>query len=211
MGKFPSACTQTTLRAPATVTADGNSAGVDVSNYNGEILVGLQALQTLGTNPTLAVKLQHAADGDIVTSVTPGSNTGDGTCTQVYGGPDAVAETITVTLTNATTFTVSGSVTGAMAGGTVGTLYSTPHVEFMITAAGDAFINGDAFAIVVTARTWSDVGNGAFTGLTTGASQQKIAVNTDKLGRWLRLNFDIGGTSTPTYVLGAAVYGLTQA
>jgi hypothetical protein len=207
MYKFASACTQTTLRTPATVTADGNSAGIDVSAYRGEILVGLQALNTAGSTPTLAIKLQHAQDGDIVTSVTPGSNTGDGTCTQVNGGPDAVAETITVTLTSATAFSVSGSVTGAMAAGTVGTLYSKPQVEFLITAKGDAFINGDTFAIVLGARTWADVGNGAFAGLTTGASQQKLAVDADKLGRWLRLNFDIGGTSTPTYVVGAALYG----
>jgi len=118
-----------------------------------------------------------------------------------------VAETITVTLTSATAFSVSGSVTGAMAAGTVGTLYSKPQVEFLITAKGDAFINGDTFAIVLGARTWADVGNGAFAGLTTGASQQKLAVDADKLGRWLRLNFDIGGTSTPTYVVGAALYG----
>jgi hypothetical protein len=210
MAKFASACTQVSLRAPATVTADGNSPGVDITAFTGEILVGLQALNTLGSTPTLAIKLQHAADGDIVTSVTPGSNTGDGTCTQVYGGPDTVAETITVTLTSATAFSVSGSVTGAMAAGTVGTVYSTPQVTFLITAAGDAFINGDSFAIVLTARTWADVGGGAFTGLTTGASQQNLAIDTDKIGRWLRLNMDIGGTSTPTYVLGAALYGETQ-
>jgi len=60
MYKFASACTQTTLRTPATVTADGNSAGIDVSAYRGEILVGLQALNTAGSTPTLAIKLQHA-------------------------------------------------------------------------------------------------------------------------------------------------------
>jgi len=207
MPSFASSCTQTTLRAPATVTADGNSAGVDVSNYNGEILVALSSLNTLGSTPTLAVKLQHAADGDIVTSVTPGSNTGNGTFTQVVGGAGTVAENITITFSSATAFAVSGSVTGAMSAGTVGTLYSSPQIEFMITAGTVAFINGDTCVIVTTARTYTDVGNGAFTGLTTGASLQKLAVNSDKIGRWLRMNFDIGGTSTPTYVVSAAIYG----
>ena len=208
MSEFASAAVQKVIRTPANVTADGNSPGIDVRDYEGEVLVHLSSLNTAGTNPTLAVKLQHAADGDIVTSVTPGSNTGNGTFTQVYGGPDSVAENITVTFTNATTFTVSGSVTGAMAGGTVGTLYSTPQVEFLVTAGSAAFINGDTCVIVTAARTWADVPNGAFTGLTGGGAQQGLAVNVDKLGRWLRLNFDIGGTVSPSYVIGCALYGV---
>lgn len=208
MGNFASAAVQKNVRVPANVTTDGNSPGVDVLDYEGEVLVHLSSLNTAGTNPTLAVKLQHAADTDIVTSVTPGSNTGNGTFTQVYGGPDAVAENITITFSSATAFAVSGSVTGAMSAGTVGTLYSNAQVEFLVTAGTAAFINGDTCVIVTTARSWSDVPNGAFTGLTTGGAQQGLAVNVDKLGRWLRLNFDIGGTVSPSYVIGAALYGL---
>lgn len=207
MSNFASAAVQKVIRTPAAVAADGSSPGVDINDYRGEVLVHLTSFNTAGTNPTLAVKLQYAGDADIVTSVTPGANTGDGTCTQVYGGPEAVGETITVSMTNATTFTVAGGTTGAMAGGTVGTLYSSPQVEFMITAAGDAFINTDTFAIVTTARTWADVPDGAFTGLTTLGAQQGLPVNVDKLGRWLRLNFDIGGTVGPSYVIGCALYG----
>jgi hypothetical protein len=207
MSSFASASTQKVLRAPANVTTDSSSAGVDVSSYQGEVMVTLAALNTAGTNPTLAIKLQHASDSDIVTSVTPGSNTGTGTCTQVYGGADAVAENITVTLTSATAFTVSGSVTGAMSAGTVGTLYANAQVEFMVTAGSAAFINGDTFVIVTTARSYSDVGGGAFTGLTTAGSQQRLAINVDKIGRYLRANFDIGGTVSPSYVVGLALYG----
>jgi hypothetical protein len=209
MSSFASASTQKVLRAPANVTTDSSSAGVDVSSYQGEVMVTLAALNTAGTNPTLAIKLQHASDSDIVTSVTPGSNTGTGTCTQVYGGADAVAENITVTLTSATAFTVSGSVTGAMSAGTVGTLYANAQVEFMVTAGSAAFINGDTFVIVTTARSYSDVGGGAFTGLTTAGSQQRLAINVDKIGRYLRANFDIGGTVGPSYVVGLALYGTT--
>jgi hypothetical protein len=210
MASLISALGNKPIRNPANVTADGNSPGVDVLEYQGEVLIHLSSLNTAGTTPTLAVKLQHAADTDIVTSVTPGSNTGNGTFTQVYGGPDAVAETITITFSSATAFSVSGSVTGAMSAGTVGTLYSNAKIEFMVKAGSAAFINGDTCAIVVAVRTWADVPNGAFTGLTTGAAQQGLAVNVDKLGRWLRLNFDIGGTVSPSYVIGAALYGLTS-
>ena len=207
MPSFASGSTATTLLTPQEVTADGNSAGIDITQYQGEIMVVLTGKSNAGTNPTMACKLQHAQGGDIVTSVTPGSNTGNGICTQVYGGADTVAETITVTLTSATAFSVSGSVTGAMAAGTVGTLYSTPQVEFMVTAGSVAFINGDTFAIVLAARSYSDVAGGAFTGLTATGACQRLAVNADKLGKYLRLNMDIGGTNSPKFTLGAAVYG----
>lgn len=209
MPSFASGSTQVVLLTPQEVTADGNSVGLDIADFRGEVMVVLTGKSNAGTNPTMACKLQHAQDTDRITSVTPGSNTGNGTCTQVYAGPDSVAETITVSFTNATTFTVTGGTTGAMAGGTVGTLYQTQQVEFMITAGSAAFINGDTFAIVTTATTYSDVGSGAFTGMTSTGSIQRLAVNSDKLGRYLRLNMDIGGTNTPKFTLAATIYGQT--
>ena len=207
MPSFASAAILTTLDA-ATVAANANSAGVDISSYQMECLVTLATANTAGTNPTLAVKLQDAQGGDIVTSVTPGANTGNGTCTQVYGGADTVAENITITFSNATTFAVSGSVTGAMAGGTVGTLYSNAQVEFMITAGSAAFINGDTFVIVTTARSYADVASGAFTGATTGAAAQKLAIDVNKLGKYLRLNYVIGGTVAPSYRVVSSLIGI---
>ena len=207
MPSFASASQITTLDA-ATVAADGNSAGVDVSDYQQECVITLATSNTAGTNPTLAVKLQAAADGDIVTSVTPGANTGNGKCTQVYGKADTVAENITITFSNATTFAVSGSVTGAMAGGTVGTLYSNAQIEFLITAGTAAFINGDTIVIVTTARTWADVAGGAFTGVTSGGAGQKLAIDVNKIGRWMRLNYDIGGTVGPSYRVVSSIIGI---
>jgi hypothetical protein len=207
MTSFPSGSTATTLLTPVAVSADGNSGGVDITPYNGEIMVVLSGKSTAGTNPTMACKLQHASGGDIVTSVTPGSNTGTGTCTQVNGSADTVAENITITLTSATAFTVSGSVTGAMAAGTVGVAYQNAQVEFMVTAGSVAFINGDTFVIVTTARTYVDVGGAGFTGMTSVGSVQRVAVNADKLGKYLRLNMDIGGTVGPSFVLAAAIFG----
>ncbi len=201
--------TLTTLQTPISVSADGNTAGIDARNLIGQGAIIMTALKTAGTNPTLAVKLQGTADADVVTSVTPGTNTGTGTCTEVYGGPDAVAENITVTLTNATTATVVGDVSGSLANATVGTPYTSANVNFLLTAGGTAFANLDTFVIVTTARTYADVG-AAFTGLTTVASIQKVAVNFDAAPRYLRINYDIGGTSSPAYTVAIAAQSLTN-
>lgn len=202
--------TLTTLQAAAAISADGNTAGVDCRNLIGQGAVILTALNTAGTNPTLAVKLQGTQDADVVTSVTPGANTGNGTCTQVYGGPDAVAENITLTFSNATTAAVVGSVSGALGNATVGTLFSNANVEFLLTAGSAAWINGDTIVIVTTARTYADVAGGAFTGLTTGASIQKKAINFDQVPRYLRVNYDIGGTVSPAYTVAVAAQSATN-
>lgn len=204
--------TITTLQAPASITADGNTAGVDCRSLIGQGAIILTALNTAGTNPTLAIKLQGAQDTDVVTSVTPGTNTGNGTCTQVYGGPDAVAENITLTFSNATTAAVVGSVSGALGNATVGTLFSNANVEFLLTAGSAAWVNLDTIVIVTTARTYADVAGGAFTSL-TGASQasiQKKALDFDKLPRFLRVNYDIGGTVSPGYTVAVAAQSATN-
>ena len=202
--------TLTTLQAPAAISADGNTAGVDCRSLIGQGALILTAINTAGTNPTLAVKLQGTQDADVVTSVTPGANTGNGTCTQVYGGPDAVAENITLTFSNATTAAVVGSVSGALGNATVGTLFSNANVEFLLTAGSAAWINGDTIVIVTTARTYADVAGGAFTGLTTGASIQKKAINFDQVPRYLRVNYDIGGTVSPAYTVAVAAQSATN-
>lgn len=202
--------TLTTLQTPAAISADGNKAGVDCRSLIGQGALILTALNTAGTNPTLAVKLQGTQDADVVTSVTPGANTGNGTCTQVYGGPDAVAENITLTFSNATTAAVVGSVSGALGNATVGTLFSNANVEFLLTAGSAAWINGDTIVIVTTARTYADVAGGAFTGLTTGASIQKKAINFDQVPRYLRVNYDIGGTVSPAYTVAVAAQSATN-
>lgn len=202
--------TLTTLQAAAAISADGNTAGVDCRNLIGQGALILTAINTAGTNPTLAVKLQGTQDADVVTSVTPGANTGNGTCTQVYGGPDAVAENITLTFSNATTAAVVGSVSGALGNATVGTLFSNANVEFLLTAGSAAWINGDTIVIVTTARTYADVAGGAFTGLTTGASIQKKAINFDQVPRYLRVDYDIGGTVSPAYTVVVAAQSATN-
>lgn len=202
--------TLTALRTPASISASGNTAGIDARALCGHGALILAALNTAGTNPTLAVKLQGASEGDVVTSVTPGANTGSGTCTQVYGGPDAVVETITVTLSNATTATVVGSVSGALAGATVGTLYQSAQIEFMLTAGAAAFVNTDSFSIITTARTYADVSGAAFAALSTAPSIQKVGVNFDQVSRFLRLNYVLGGSVSPAYALAVFAQSATD-
>jgi hypothetical protein len=55
---------------------------------------------------------------------------------------------------------------------------------------------------------YTDVTGAAFTGLTTSTSLQKIVVNKDQLKRYVRLDYVLGGTSSPAYnltVVAAAV------
>ena len=202
--------TLTALQAPASIDADGNSAGIDARNLIGQGAFILTGMATAGTNPTMAIKVQHAPEADVITSVTPGTNAGNGTCTEVEGGPDAVAETITLTFSNATTATVVGSVTGPLANATVGTVYTSSKVRFLLKAGTAAFESGDTFAIITTARTYADVGGGGFTGLTTNRSIQKLPVDFDRMGRYLRVNYDIGGTVSPAYQIAVMAQSLTN-
>lgn len=202
--------TLTNIQAPASITADGNSAGIDARALIGHGCLILTSRNTAGTNPTLALKLQGSPDVDRVTSVTPGSNTGTGNCFDVVAGPDAIAETITLTFSNATTAAVSGSVTGSMGNATVGQRFSNAQIAFDLVAGGTAFANLDTIAIVTAARTYSDVDGGAFTSLTATASTQKRNFDFDKLPRYLRMAYDIGGTNTPAFTVAVMALSATN-
>lgn len=194
--------TLTNIQGPASITADGNSAGIDARSLAGQGCIILTSRNTAGTNPTLALKLQGSPDTDAVTSVTPGGgNTGTGTCFDVVAGPDAVAETITLTFSNATTAAVVGGTSGSLGNATVGQRFSSAYVAFDLVAGGAAFVNGDTIAIVTTARSYTDVDGGGFTGLTATASTQKRNLNFDRLPRYLRMNYDIGGTNSPAFTV----------
>lgn len=206
---FAAGSTLATLKAPVSVTATGATAGIDITPYRGAMAAVLTSLNTAGTSPTLAVKLQHAQDVDLIGTVAY-SGTGDGTLTEVWAGIDAVTEDITLTASNATTFAVSGSVSGSLGNATVGTKFTSAKVSFLITAGETDFESADAFTIPVTARTWSDVSGGAFTGLTTGAAIQRISVDADRLGGHLRIYGTIGGTDNPAYTIGVALLAMPQ-
>lgn len=201
--------TLTNIQAPASITADSNSAGIDARALAGHGCLVLTSRNTAGTNPTLALKLQGSPDADRVTSVTPGSNTGTGNAFDVVAGPDAIAEDITLTFSNATTAAVVGSVTGSMGNATVGQRFSNAQIAFDLVAGGTAFANLDTIVIVTAARTYSDVDGGAFTGLTSTASTQKRNLDFDKLPRYLRMNYDIGGTNSPAFTVAVVALSAT--
>ena len=75
------------------------------------------------------------------------TGTGTGDLVSYIGTAGSVAETFTLTATNATTFTVVGSTSGALANATVGTPYTSAKIGFTITAGGTAFVAGDQFKI----------------------------------------------------------------
>jgi len=201
--------TLTTIQTPVSITADGNTAGIDARTLIGPGAIIMTALKTAGTNPTLAVKLQHAQEADLIGTITY-SGTGNGTITEVEAGPDAIAENITVTFSSATSAAVAGGTTGAIGTATVGTKFTSANISFLLTAGTVAHVNTDAHTIPVSVRTYADVDGGAFTGLTTAASIQKKSIDFDKLGRYLRVNYDIGGTSSPAYTVAIAAQSMTN-
>lgn len=104
----------------AAVAADGQSTGVDISAYDGQVMFVLTTLNTAGSTPTLAAKLQHS------------DSSGSG---------------------------------------------------------------------------YTDVTGGAFTGATTAATAEKLSINSDTLKKYVRVDFDIGGTSSPSYAVAANIIG----
>lgn len=104
----------------AAVSSDSQSTGVDVSAYDGQVAIVLGAINTAGTTPTLAVKVQES------------DSSGSG---------------------------------------------------------------------------YTDVTGGGFAAIDNTGGIQKIVLNADALKKYIRLDFDIGGTSSPAFGVSAAIIG----
>jgi len=78
------------------------------------------------------------------------AGTGNGTITGITPGAGAVAETITLTATDATHFSVTGSVSGDLGTATVGTAFASNNVNFTVNAGATAFQAGDTFTLATT-------------------------------------------------------------
>lgn len=205
---FAAASDELVIKAPAAVTADGNTAGVDLTAYTGKMLIVAAICNTAGTTPTMDIKLQAAAHTTslVITNVYTG--TGNGTMTECAAGPDSVAEDITVHMDTATGFTVTGSVSTAIGTGTVGTKFTSPQIEFMITAGETAFVHTDEWAIHTHAHTWADITDAAFTQVEAANSLQHLVLETDGQPRYLRANLNIDGTDNPSYIIGLSGFGM---
>jgi len=81
--------------------------------------------------------------------------TGDGTISSSLHNGGAVAETITVTATSATSFDVVGTTSGAIGTLTVGTTFVSAQITIDITAGGTPFVATDEFTITSYAADFS--------------------------------------------------------
>jgi len=204
---FASASTATVIKAPAAVAADATGAGVDINNYKGAVMLVSSIFNTAGTSPTLATKFQASNTLNVIDSVAY-AGTGNGTLTELSGGPDTVEEDITVTFSNATTAAVVGSVSGALGTATVGTKFSCAQISFLLTAGGTAFVNSDAFTIGTLAQTYADITGATIASPGAVKTTARTVINSDAIGRYIRPVFDIGGTDNPSYLVGIVAYGM---
>lgn len=198
-----------TIKSPEAVTTTGNTAPIDITDFRGMCIALANIVNTAGTNPTMAVKLQSAPDVDVVSSIGY-AGTGNGSLTECAGGAGAVAETVTITFSNATTAGVVGSVSGSLGTATVGTKFTHVNISFLLAAGSTPFINTDAFTVVLAARVFTDVSQAVFTTVTgaLAASHQKKTFDVDGMGRYMRARMTIGGTDAPAFNVGIMLYGL---
>lgn len=80
------------------------------------------------------------------------AGSGSGRLVGYIGTAGSVAETITCTASNSTTFAVSGSVSGSLGTATVGTLYAGSKCRFTIQAGTPSFAAGDVFQFNTSPR-----------------------------------------------------------
>jgi len=83
------------------------------------------------------------------------TNTGNGEVSSLIADTLAVAETVTITFTSATSYTVVGSITGASSVGVIGSPYDNNRLNFTVLAGTVPFIAGDSFDIVIQSVTIS--------------------------------------------------------
>ncbi len=147
------------------------------------------------------------------------AGTGNGTIANLVGGSASVAETITITFTDATHFDVAGTVTGAIASGTTGSAFTSTKIKFTITAGGTAFVAGDVFTVATTPKwiskrrtagdqmIWQAPGNGGLDAILVGAKLFS-SVTADyynwRLGGFLAFDAGLAFENQAGYVGGVA-------
>ena len=97
---------------------------------------------------------------------------------------------------------------GALGNATVGTKFSSAKISFLLTAGSTAFINTDAFTVATLAQTYSDITGATIANPGAVKTIARTVVNSDKIGRYIRPVFDIGGTDNPSYLVGITAYGM---
>jgi hypothetical protein len=111
----------------------------------------LQALRALGNVDVFVGAYNSNAVSTAAAAVDPGlNNIGNGTISAITGKARAPTEIITITMLSATTFSVAGSVSGPQTPGAALGAYTSPIINFTITAGATPFVAGDNFTIAVT-------------------------------------------------------------
>ncbi len=132
------------------VLAQGNTLQ-DILKWEESNLFSREAVTVaLGQNLALGAVIGRVTKSTPATG-TPGTNTGNGTCTLVAAGPKTKLGTYMLTALSQTAFAVRDPDGLALPDATVGTAYVNAGINFTITAGGTAFAAGDTFAIEVVA------------------------------------------------------------
>ena len=128
------------------------------------------------------IDLTDATQSFVAPCITPGGNTsldyenlsfsgvGNGIMTGITIQPNNfMPESITVVMTNPTTFTVTGSTSGIIGVGQVGATFTSSKVSFLISAGSTAFSAGDYFDFNMAFQpsAYAGVGDGSMTNLVT--------------------------------------------
>jgi Bacteriophage lambda head decoration protein D len=126
-------------------------------------------------------------------TVTPGTNTGNGTFGSLAATTAAKLGGYKLLATSATVFTVTDPEGTALPNATVGTAYSQGGVGFTITASGTAFVAGDSFTVNVV----DSIGNFiACVKTASDGSQTPVAILADFA------DASLGPVATGAYVMG---------
>lgn len=206
---FAAASTAVPIVAPTEVSATGYSVGVDTSNFVGKAMLVTGIVNTAGTDPTLEVAFEtsdaiNVLDGDITFA-----GDGDGTLTQLYGGPATAEETITLTFTKATEATVAGSITGSIGTATVGEVFTSDYVTFLLTAGATPFAKDDEFSFDVLEQTYTAIDVDPVLTDDTAVIARTV-IDTDTCGQWIRAAMTIDGTDSPKFFAGVTAYGMVN-
>jgi flagellar hook protein FlgE len=93
------------------------------------------------------------------------------------GGGTSVAETVTMTATDATHFSDTGSVSGVLGIATAGTAFTSGQIGFTIAAGSTAFVAGDKFTVATAPGTVGKIPAIPITNFADGASNQTFNWN----------------------------------
>ncbi len=106
--------------------------------------------------------------GTPVAGVQSYNGIGDGTVTGITAASSQVKpQTISITMTSATSFAVTGTMSGHIGSGVVGTPFNSTVVSFNLDAGATNFVSGDKFSFPLSyaASAGSNTGNGTVNGL----------------------------------------------